>query len=82
MRQFNFPHILSLHTAFVNNSNVYFVTPIMCYNSCRDAMNNYFVTGEFIVHEFELKVKTPAQKIIMSIFLISRFQVFQKHWYL
>lgn len=47
MRQMNFPHILPLYTAFVNNLDVYVVSPIMCYNSCRDAMNNYFTTGTY-----------------------------------
>lgn len=47
MRQLNFPHILSIHTAFVYNSDVYVISPIMNYNSCRDAMNNYFSTGKY-----------------------------------
>lgn len=46
MRQFDFPHVLPLHTAFVNNLDVFVISPVMCYNSCRDAMNTYFSTGE------------------------------------
>lgn len=46
MRQFDYPHVLPLHTAFVNNLDVYVISPIMCYNSCRDAMNTYFSTGK------------------------------------
>lgn len=46
MRQFDFPQILPLHTAFVNNLDVFVVSPVMCFNSCRDAMNTYFSTGK------------------------------------
>ena len=45
MRQFNHTHILPLHTAFMHNLDMFLVTPIMSYNSCRDAMNSYFSTG-------------------------------------
>lgn len=45
MRQFDCEHVLSLYTAFVKNSDVYVISPLMCYNSCRDAMNSYFTTG-------------------------------------
>lgn len=48
MRQFDFPHVLPLHTAFVSNLDVFVVSPVMCYNSCRDAMNTYFSTGEHL----------------------------------
>lgn len=48
MRQFDCEHVLSLYTAFVKNSDVYVISPLMCYNSCRDAMNSYFTTGLFI----------------------------------
>lgn len=47
MRQFDYPHILPMHTAFVRNLDVYVISPIMCYSSCRDAMNSYFTTGKF-----------------------------------
>lgn len=47
MRQFDFPHVLSLHTAFVNHLDVFVISPVMCYNSCLDAMNKYFKTGEW-----------------------------------
>lgn len=45
MRQFNHPHILSFHSSFVHNFDIFLVAPIMCYCSCRDAMNNFFTTG-------------------------------------
>lgn len=45
MRQFDDPHILPMHTAFVKNLDVYVISPIMCYSSCRDLMNAYFTTG-------------------------------------
>lgn len=45
MRQFNHPNIMYFHTAFVHNFELYVVSPLMCYGSSRDTMNNYFVTG-------------------------------------
>lgn len=36
-----------MHTTFVKNLDVYVISPIMCYCSCRDAMNSYFTTGNF-----------------------------------
>lgn len=45
MREFSHPHILQLHAVFVSNFEVYVISPIMCYCSCRDVMNNYFNTG-------------------------------------
>lgn len=45
MREFCHPHILQLHAVFVNNFEVFLISPIMCYCSCRDAMNNFFKTG-------------------------------------
>lgn len=48
MRQFDYPHVLPMHTTFVKNLDVYVISPIMCYCSCRDAMNSYFTTGNTI----------------------------------
>lgn len=47
MRQFNHPHILHIHAAFTNNvaGEVHVVTPLMCFGSCRDMLNNFFITG-------------------------------------
>lgn len=45
MRQFNHPHILSFHSAFVNQLEVHVVAPIMCYCSARHIMNRFFTTG-------------------------------------
>uniref|UniRef100_A0A182QNZ6 Protein kinase domain-containing protein n=1 Tax=Anopheles farauti TaxID=69004 RepID=A0A182QNZ6_9DIPT len=45
LREFDHPNILSYHTAFVDNLELYFVLPLMCFGSCRDTMANYFVTG-------------------------------------
>lgn len=45
MRQFNHFNILSFHSAFVNNFEVYVIAPIMNFCSCREAMNNFFTTG-------------------------------------
>ncbi|XP_052898738.1 STE20-related kinase adapter protein alpha [Anopheles moucheti] len=45
LREFDHPNILSYHTAFVHNLDLYFVLPLMCYGSCRDTMNNYFEIG-------------------------------------
>lgn len=45
MRQFNHTNILSFHSAFVNNFDIYVIAPLMCYCSCRDALNNFFTTG-------------------------------------
>jgi STE20-related kinase adapter protein alpha len=45
MRQFNHPNILSIYTSFVLNFDLYVVSKICCYGSCRDTMNNYFLTG-------------------------------------
>uniref|UniRef100_A0A182JUH0 Protein kinase domain-containing protein n=1 Tax=Anopheles christyi TaxID=43041 RepID=A0A182JUH0_9DIPT len=45
LREFDHPNILSYHTAFVHNLDLYFVLPLMCYGSCRDTMTNYFETG-------------------------------------
>lgn len=47
MRQFDSAHVLPMYTAFVKNSDVYVISPLMCYNSCRDAMNSYFTTGKY-----------------------------------
>lgn len=46
MRQFDCAHVLPLYTAFVKHSDVYVISPLMCYNSCRDIMNTYFTTGK------------------------------------
>lgn len=46
MRQFDSSYVLPMHTAFVKSSDVYVISPLMCYNSCRDAMNSYFTTGQ------------------------------------
>uniref|UniRef100_A0AAG5DTX6 Protein kinase domain-containing protein n=1 Tax=Anopheles atroparvus TaxID=41427 RepID=A0AAG5DTX6_ANOAO len=45
LREFDHPNILSYHTAFVHNLDLYFVLPLMCFGSCRDTMVNYFETG-------------------------------------
>lgn len=45
MRQLCHPNILSFHSSFVNNFEVFVVAPLMCFCSCRDAMNNLFTTG-------------------------------------
>ncbi|XP_055592811.1 STE20-related kinase adapter protein alpha [Uranotaenia lowii] len=45
LREFNHPNILSYHTAFVHNADLYFILPLMCFGSCRDTMSNYFETG-------------------------------------
>lgn len=45
MRQFNHPHILSFYSTFVSNLDVVLVAPIMCFGSCRDLLNNFFVAG-------------------------------------
>lgn len=45
MRQFDCAYVLPMYTAFVKNSDVYVISPLMCYNSCRDIMNTYFTTG-------------------------------------
>uniref|UniRef100_A0A2M4BSI5 Putative serine/threonine protein kinase n=1 Tax=Anopheles marajoara TaxID=58244 RepID=A0A2M4BSI5_9DIPT len=45
LREFDHPNILSYHTAFVHQLDLYFVLPLMCYGSCRDTMGNYFETG-------------------------------------
>lgn len=66
MRQFNFPHILPIYTAFVSNLDVYVITPIMCYNSCRDAMNNYFMTGKYIDFIKYGKIKSSEIKYLKA----------------
>lgn len=49
MRQFNHPHILQIHAAFTANNNgageLHVVMPLMCFGSCRDMLNNFFITG-------------------------------------
>ncbi|KFB36117.1 AGAP007805-PA-like protein [Anopheles sinensis] len=45
LREFDHPNILSYHTAFVHNLDLYFVLPLMCFGSSRDNMLNYFDTG-------------------------------------
>lgn len=45
MRQFNHPNILSFYSSFVHNLDVVLIAPIMCFGSCRDLLNNFFVTG-------------------------------------
>lgn len=45
LREFDHPNILSYHTAFVHNLDLYFILPLMCFGSCRDTMSNYFETG-------------------------------------
>lgn len=63
MRQFDCDHVLSLYTAFVKNSDVYVISPLMCYNSCRDAMNSYFTTGKFIPPEHsKISFDAPHKK--------------------
>lgn len=46
MRQFSHQNLLPFYTAFVNNLDLYVIAPIMCYGSCKDALNRAFVTGE------------------------------------
>lgn len=57
MRQFDSPYVLPLYTAFVTNLDVYVISPIMCYNSCRDAMNTYFTTGEHTKYTWQTSAK-------------------------
>lgn len=45
MRDLHHPNILSFHTAFVNNFEVFLVAPLMCYGSCKDTISNCFTTG-------------------------------------
>lgn len=45
MRQFKHPNILQIHSSFVFHLDVYVVTPVMCYGSCKDTYNNCFKSG-------------------------------------
>ncbi|XP_055374145.1 putative serine/threonine-protein kinase STE20-like [Condylostylus longicornis] len=45
MRQFNHPNILSFYTAFVYDFEVYVISPLMCFGSCKDTIANCFQTG-------------------------------------
>lgn len=45
MRQFHHPNILSFHTAFVHDAEMFLVAPIMCFGSCKDTSRNCFSTG-------------------------------------
>ncbi|XP_073847278.1 STE20-related kinase adapter protein stlk-like [Musca autumnalis] len=45
MRLFSHPNLHKFHTAFVNNSDLYVVSPLMCFGSCRDSIRNIFKTG-------------------------------------
>lgn len=72
MRQFDFPHVLPLHTAFVNGLDVFVVSPVMCYNSCRDAMNTYFSTGEHLAIDFVIDFIDFSHILVNFGFRISR----------
>lgn len=45
MRQFKHPNILQIQSSFVYNLDVYVVSPVMCYGSCKDTYNNCFKSG-------------------------------------
>lgn len=45
MRQFKHPNILQIHGSFVSLLDVYVVTPVLCYGSCRDTYTNCFKSG-------------------------------------
>lgn len=45
MKQFSHPNILPVLTSFVCNTNVYFVSPFLSYSSCKDTINNSFMSG-------------------------------------
>lgn len=45
MRQFKHPNIVQIHSSFVFQLDVYVVTPVMCYGSCKDTYRNCFKSG-------------------------------------
>uniref|UniRef100_A0A1A9Z7K2 Protein kinase domain-containing protein n=1 Tax=Glossina pallidipes TaxID=7398 RepID=A0A1A9Z7K2_GLOPL len=45
MRQFSHPNLHTFFTAFVNESDLWVTTPLMCFGSCRDTIKNCFNTG-------------------------------------
>lgn len=45
MRHFKHGNILQIHSSFVFSLDVYVVTPVMCYGSCKDTLNNCFKSG-------------------------------------
>lgn len=51
MRQFNHQNLLPFYTAFVKNLDLYVIAPLMCYGSCKDALNRAFVTGKFCTYQ-------------------------------
>lgn len=45
MRLFSHPNLHTFFTAFVNDSDLCVVSPLMCFGSCRDTIRNCFNTG-------------------------------------
>lgn len=46
MRQLNHPNIHSLLACFMHGNDLYLVSKIMCFGSCKDTIRNCFNAGE------------------------------------